>query len=61
MGDNSGFTLLEILVAVFLMAIGFFAMSQMQFLSLRQSQLAENGTMIITLITHTMNKNYFCT
>ncbi|MGI9534383.1 MAG: type IV pilus modification PilV family protein [Thermodesulfobacteriota bacterium] len=36
MGINSGFTLIEILVAVFLMAVGFLALSQMQYLSFRQ-------------------------
>jgi len=50
MGDNSGFTLIEILVAVFIMAIGFFALSQMQYLSLRQSQLAEQGTIATNII-----------
>ena len=49
-GDIAGFTLIEILVAVFLIAIGFFAMSQMQFLSLRQSQMAENGTIATNII-----------
>lgn len=31
--NTSGFTLLEILVAVFIMSVGFLALSQMEFLS----------------------------
>ena len=34
MGDNSGFTIIEILIAVFLMAVGFLVISNIQFLSL---------------------------
>lgn len=44
MGDNRGFTLIEVLVALFIMSIGFLALSQMQYLSLKQSQLAYSGT-----------------
>lgn len=42
--QQSGFTLVEIIVALLIMVIGFLAMSQMQYLSLRQHSLAESGT-----------------
>lgn len=42
--NQSGFTLIEIIVALLIMVIGFLAMSQMQYLSLRQHSLAEDGT-----------------
>jgi len=48
--DNKGFTLLEILIALGIMVIGFLAMSQMQYLSLRQSNLAESGTVATNII-----------
>ena len=48
--DNKGFTLLEILVALGIMVIGFLAMSQMQYLSLRQSNMAESGTIATNII-----------
>jgi prepilin-type N-terminal cleavage/methylation domain-containing protein len=48
--NQNGFTLLEILVAVFIMALGFLAAAQMQFLSLRQKQLAEQGTVATNVI-----------
>ncbi len=45
MNSNSkGFTFLEIIVALGIMAVGFLAMSQMQYLSFRQKVLAESGT-----------------
>lgn len=51
MNSNSkGFTLLEILVALGIMAAGFLAMSQMQYLSLRQKTLAESGTFATNMI-----------
>ena len=51
MNSNSkGFTLLEILFAVAIMGIGFLAMSQMQYLSLNQKTIAENGTFATNLI-----------
>jgi len=50
MGDKEGFTLIEVLVALFIMSIGFLALSQMQYLSLRQSQLAHSGTTATNLI-----------
>lgn len=43
-GGESGFTLIEIIVALLIMVIGFLAMSQMQYLSLRQHMLADSGT-----------------
>jgi prepilin-type N-terminal cleavage/methylation domain-containing protein len=42
--SQKGFTFTEIMIAVTIMALGFLAMAQMQFLSLRQKQLAEQGT-----------------
>lgn len=42
--EQSGFTLIEIIVALVIMTVGFLAMSQMQYLSLRQHSLAEDGT-----------------
>ena len=48
--ENKGFTLLEILMALGIMAFGFIAMSQMQYLSLRQSNLAESGTVATNII-----------
>jgi len=50
MGDNKGFTLIEVLVALFIMSIGFLALSQMQYLSFRQTQLAHSGTTATNLI-----------
>lgn len=50
--DQNGFTLLEILVAVFIMSLGFLAAAQMQFLSLRQKQLAEQGTIATNVIQY---------
>jgi len=42
--QESGFTLTEIIIALLIMVVGFLAMSQMQFLSLRQHRLAADGT-----------------
>lgn len=55
MNDNSknkasGFTIVEILVAVFIISIGVLALSQMEILSLRQYQLAEQGTIATNII-----------
>jgi len=50
MGDSKGFTLIEVLVALFIMSIGFLAISQMQYLSFRQSQLAHSGTTATNMI-----------
>jgi len=48
--NNKGFTLMEILVALTIMAIGFLAMSQMQYLSLRQKTMAEMGTFATNIV-----------
>jgi len=48
--SQKGFTLTEIMIAVTIMALGFLAMAQMQFLSLRQKQLAEQGTIAANVI-----------
>ncbi len=48
--NNKGFTLMEIMVALGIMAIGFLAMSQMQYLSLRQTNIAQVGSKSINLL-----------
>ncbi len=48
--NENGFTFTEIMIAVTIMALGFLAMAQMQFLSLRQKQLAEQGTSAANII-----------
>jgi prepilin-type N-terminal cleavage/methylation domain-containing protein len=48
--DEKGFTFTEIMIAITIMALGFLAMAQMQFLSLRQKQLAEQGTTASNII-----------
>ena len=48
--NEDGFTFTEIMIAVTIMALGFLAMAQMQFLSLRQKQLAEQGTTASNII-----------
>jgi prepilin-type N-terminal cleavage/methylation domain-containing protein len=48
--DEKGFTFTEIMIAITIMALGFLAMAQMQFLSLRQKQLAEEGTTASNII-----------
>ena len=50
LGNQKGFTLTEIMIALAIMALGFLAMAQMQFLSLRQKQQAEQGTVATNLI-----------
>ncbi len=42
--NKSGFTIIELLVAVLIISIGFLGLSQMGYLSLRQKHLAETGT-----------------
>ncbi|HXG31563.1 MAG TPA: prepilin-type N-terminal cleavage/methylation domain-containing protein [Thermodesulfobacteriota bacterium] len=54
---ESGFTLLEILVAVFIMSLGFLAAAEMQFLSLRQKQLAEQGTVATNLVQYVSDRD----
>lgn len=48
--DEKGFTFTEIMIAISIMALGFLAMAQMQFLSLRQKQFAEQGTTASNII-----------
>lgn len=48
--NENGFTFTEILIALSIMTIGFLAMAQMQFLSLRQKQQAEVGTVATNMI-----------
>lgn len=48
--NNKGFTLFEILIALAITAVGFLAMSQMQYISLRQKTLAETGTFATNVI-----------
>ena len=48
--NDKGFTFTEILVALLIMTIGFLAMAQMQFLSLKQKQDAELGTIATNMI-----------
>ena len=48
--NSKGFTLLEILVAVGIMGLGFLAMSQMQYLSLRQTTLSQVGSQSTNLL-----------
>ncbi|MGH7886064.1 MAG: type IV pilus modification PilV family protein [Thermodesulfobacteriota bacterium] len=55
--DTKGFTLIEILVALGIMALGFLAVSQMQFLSLRQAGLAETGTTATNVIDLAANRD----
>ncbi len=50
--SSSGFTLLEILVAVFVMSVGFLALSQMEYLSVRQKQMAEEGSNATSIIEY---------
>lgn len=42
--DQRGFTLIEVLIATLIMAVGFMAAAEMDFLALRQHQLAGDGT-----------------
>ena len=50
LGNQKGFTFTEIMIAVTIMALGFLAMAQMQFLSIRQRQQAEEGTVATNLL-----------
>lgn len=54
---QSGFTLIEILVAVFIISIGFLALSQMEFLSLRQKKMAEEGSDATNLIQFSADRD----
>jgi len=50
MSKQSGFTILEVLIAILIMSIGFIALSQMQFLSVLQKQRAEAGTIATNIV-----------
>jgi prepilin-type N-terminal cleavage/methylation domain-containing protein len=47
---QEGFTLTEILIAVAIMALGFMAVAEMQYLSLRQKQRSELGSVATNMI-----------
>ena len=55
--NNKGFTLIEILVALAITSIGFLAMSQMQYLSLRQTTLAQVGSQSTNLIQSLIDRD----
>lgn len=48
--NQRGFTLLELLIAVLVMSIGFLAMGQMQYLSLRLKSSSEEGSVATNVI-----------
>jgi len=48
--NSNGFTFTEVMIALSIMALGFLAMAQMQFLSLKQKQDAELGTVATNII-----------
>src|SRR5581483_5877039 len=48
--NRDGFTLIEILVATLIMALGFLSLAEMEALSLRQKQYAENGSTATNII-----------
>lgn len=50
LNKQDGFTLAEILIATAIMALGFLAVAQMQYLSLRQKQKAESGSIATNMI-----------
>jgi len=50
MSKQSGFTILEVLIAILIMSTGFIALSQMQFLSILQKQRAEAGTIATNIV-----------
>lgn len=54
---QDGFTLAEILFAVAIMAIGFLALAEMQYLSLRQKQKSELGTVATNMIQFAADKD----
>jgi prepilin-type N-terminal cleavage/methylation domain-containing protein len=54
---QDGFTLAEILIAVGIMALGFLAVAEMQYLSLRQKQKAEFGTIATNIIQFVADKD----
>jgi len=48
--NSSGFTILEILIAVFVMGIGFLGLSQMEYLALNMKGKSEEGTLATNII-----------
>jgi prepilin-type N-terminal cleavage/methylation domain-containing protein len=54
---QDGFTLAEILIAVGIMALGFLAVAEMQYLSLRQKQKAEFGSIATNMIQFVADKD----
>jgi len=54
---ESGFTLVEILVAVFIMSVGFLALSQMGFLSLKLKQMAADGTDATNIVQYVVDRD----
>ena len=48
--NKKGFTLLEVMIALGIVTVGFLAMSQMQYLSLRQTTLAQVGSQSTNLL-----------
>lgn len=55
--NQKGFTLIEIIVALGIMALGFLAMSQMQYLSVLQTQRASDGTFATNLIQYAVDND----
>lgn len=54
---QDGFTLAEILIAVGIMALGFLAVAEMQYLSLRQKQKSEFGSIATNMIQFVADKD----
>jgi prepilin-type N-terminal cleavage/methylation domain-containing protein len=54
---QDGFTLAEILIAVAIMALGFMAVAEMQYLSLRQKQKSEFGSIATNMIQFVADKD----
>jgi prepilin-type N-terminal cleavage/methylation domain-containing protein len=54
---QDGFTLAEILIAVAIMALGFMAVAEMQYLSLRQKQKSELGSIATNMIQFVADKD----
>lgn len=50
LSSQKGFTFTEIMIALSIMALGFLAMAQMQYLSLKQKGQAESGTVATNMI-----------
>ncbi len=55
--NQEGFTLAEILIAVAIMALGFLAVAEMQYLSLRQKQKSEFGSIATNMIQFAADKD----